>query len=148
MGEQKEDRGLGALEPEQIVLARCDAFRRHDFRFIFQSYHRDAPFRQAFTDCGDYLAYADQALRGAFRIHGCRVLDVRSLDDDRSQVLFVMEVASDGELSTTVELAEFKRTPGGWRYFCGAKRPRGDFDCPLEDIEFGEFLDSESLVFF
>lgn len=148
MTSHKDVKDLVELEPAELVLARCEAFRCHDFRFIFNSYHEDAPFLQAFPDCGDYLDYAERALRSAFSIKGCRVVRVRAVGEGEVQVLFMLEVASQGQLLTTVELACLRHTGEGWRYHSGAKRPRTDFDCPPEEISFHDFLDCESLVFF
>lgn len=142
------DRQPMDLDPADLVLARCNAFRQNDFSFIFHSYHEDAPFLQAFADCQDYLDYAAQALRGGFSINDCRIGRVRSVADDEVQVLFFMEVDCDGVIHKTIELACLKRTAQGWRYHSGAKRPLEDFDSPLEEIEFDDFLACATLVFF
>ncbi len=139
---------LNDLQPADLVLARCEAFRRHDFTFIFQSYHEDAPFLQAFPDCRDYVEYAAQALQGAFRINDCRIGRVRTVADDEVQVLFFMEIDSDGVIHRSIEMACLKLGEQGWRYHSGAKRPLEDFDSPLEDIDFENFLDCATLVFF
>lgn len=139
---------LNDLQPADLVLARCEAFRRHDFSFIFHSYHEDAPFLQAFPDSRDYLEYAAQALRGSFRINDCRIGRVRTVADDEVQVLFFMEIDCDGVIHRSIEMACLKLSEQGWKYHSGAKRPMEDFDSPLEDINFENFLDCATLVFF
>ncbi|MGE4545060.1 MAG: YchJ family metal-binding protein [Pedobacter sp.] len=148
MTHNKNGGELNDLQPADLVLARCDAFRQHDFSFIFHSYHEDAPFLQAFADCRDYLEYAAQALKGSFRINDCRIGRVREVADDEVQVLFFMEIDCDGVIHRTIEMACLKLTAQGWRYHSAAKRPLEDFDSPLEDIDFDEFLDCATLVFF
>lgn len=146
---QKFDRSsLKSLEPKNLVLARCEAFRRNDFEFVFFSYHADAPFLQAFPDCRDYVQYAEQTLQDAFTINACRVARARQVAADEVQVLFMMEIECEGTVQKTMELACLKRTEEGWRYHSGAKRPLEEFSCPIEDIAFEDFLDSKSLVFF
>jgi hypothetical protein len=148
MTHDKHGRDLTELGPAELVLARCEAFRQNDFSFIFHSYHDDAPFLQAFADCRDYLDYAGQALQGSFTINDCRIGRVRAVADDEVQVLFFMEIDCEGVIHKTIEMACLKRTTQGWRYHSGAKRPLEDFDSPLEDIDFAEFLDCATLVFF
>jgi SEC-C motif-containing protein len=139
---------LDSLGPAELVLARCEAFRRNDFRFIFHSYHAEAPFLGAFSDCCDYLQYAEQVLRGAFKIIACRIVRERIVTADEAQVLFAMEVECGGAVQKTIELASIKCTEQGWRYHSGAKRPQEDFEDSLENINFEDFLNCDNLVFF
>lgn len=148
MIQPNQSNALDTLEPSELVLARVEAFQRNDFSFVFHSYHVDAPFLQAFPNCRDYLNYAEQALRGAFIISDCRIVRVRKVDSGEVQVLFTMEVDYDGQIQRTLELARIKRTEQGWRYHSGAKRPVEDFSCSPEAVDFDEFFDSTTLVFF
>lgn len=148
MAQHNQSQTLDTLEPSELVLARVKAFQRNDFSFVFHSYHADAPFLQAFPHCSDYLDYAEQALRGAFVIRECRIVRVRAVESGEVQVLFTMEVDYAGQVQRTLELACVKRTEQGWRYHSGAKRPVEDFSCAPEAVDFDEFFDSPSLVFF
>ncbi|WP_327191986.1 YchJ family metal-binding protein [Syntrophotalea acetylenica] len=135
-------------EAAQLVLNRCEAFRRNDFRFIFSTYHKDAPFLQAFATCEEYLQYARQHLQGAFRILSCRVIGMRSVAGDEAQVLFCLEVACSGVVQSTVELACIRRVGEKLHYHSGAKRNLSEFSGRVENITFEDFLDSDSLLFF
>jgi len=53
--------------PSQFILARVDAFKRCDFGFIFDSYHRDSNFRRQFADRDEYIRYGWANLGKEFR---------------------------------------------------------------------------------
>jgi hypothetical protein len=111
---QKFDRSsLKSLEPKDLVLARCEAFRRNDFEFVFFSYHADAPFLQAFPDCRDYVQYAEQTLQDAFTINACRVARARQVAADEVQVLFMMEIECEGTVKKTWSLPVSNAPSGG-----------------------------------
>lgn len=112
---------IAALTPETLIQERFTAFRQHDFRAIFHSYHPDAPFLQFFPDCKAYLAYAVTELADVFSISSCQIL--RSCQKGESaEILFRQRLTYKGEVIDSFEIARCHRNEQGiWLFMAGLR---------------------------
>jgi len=112
---------ITALTPEELILGRADAFARKDFKAIFYSYHRDAPFLHFFPDCSSYLAYAEAEIANAFQLSDCRIL--RSAHQgETADVLFSQRLIHRGEIFDSLEIARCRSDDRGEWFFVAGLR--------------------------
>lgn len=112
---------ISALTPERLIQERVAAFRQHDFRAIFHSYHSDAPFLHFFPDCDAYLAYAAAEIADTFQISDCEIL--RSCQQgETAEVLFRQRLILKGEILDSFEIARCHRDEHGKWFFVAGLR--------------------------
>ncbi|HAD04074.1 MAG: hypothetical protein A2091_11050 [Desulfuromonadales bacterium GWD2_61_12] len=128
---------LATAAPVQLLLRRLEAFRHADFAAIYDSYHPEAPFLRVHPDRNEYLAFA-ASLKEDFVIAMCRVLQLEEHGDTAS-IIVQMQVIFRGEGQEYLELCRLRRTPSGWTYHSGLKRPRTDFPESLDDVILDDF---------
>lgn len=129
---------LAGAAPVQLLIRRLDAFSSADFALIYDSYHPDAPFLRLHPDRREYLAFAADQLRADFAMVMCRVLSLEECGDTAA-ILVHMQVAFRGEVLEYLELCRLRRTPAGWFYHSGLKRPRSDFPEGLDGVTMQAF---------
>lgn len=135
------------LTPAQMVDARCAAFQRGDFGFIYDSYHPDSPFRNLYPQRQSYLQQGRGELLRDYRIKQCRVLR-EEIGESESRVLFYLATTYQGEASETFELSSFLLTAEGWRYLSSQKLERQEFAGAIEEIDWEAFERVKDQMFF
>lgn len=126
------------LTPAQLVHARCAAFQRGDFGFIYDSYHPDSPFRSLYPQRQAYLRQGQGELLRDYRIDACRVLR-EEVGDSQARVLFYLATRFQGAATETFELSSFLATAAGWRYLSSQKLERQEFAGAIEEIDWDAF---------
>lgn len=126
------------LTPAQLVHARCAAFQRGDFGFIYDSYHPDSPFRGLYPQRLAYLRQGQGELLRDYRIRQCRVLR-EEVGVHQARVLFYLATTYQGTSGETFELSRFTLTAEGWRYHSSLKLERRAFAGTLEEIGWEDF---------
>lgn len=127
-----------APSPSSLILARVDAFRRCDFGFIFDSYHRESNFRRQFADREEYIRYGWANLGKEFRIHACTILR-EEVASGSARVIFVLGFELHGARQEYAELAWLEDDGDGWRYRCGQKLAAEEWPVPAVQLEFRHF---------
>jgi SEC-C motif-containing protein len=136
-----------ALGPGELLLARCRAFGRGDFGFIFDSYHPDSNFRRHFPDRGAYIAQGHAVLATEFAITECRLLRER-VEGDEARVIFYLDCRFRGIRQESFELALLLRTDEGWRYHSAQKLERSEYSGAIAEIGWDDFERAREKVFF
>lgn len=126
------------FSPSQLIHDRAEAFRRCDFGFIFDSYHRDSNFRRQFPDREEYVQYGWANLGKEFRVHVCRVLREES-DQSTARVIFWLEFDLHGERHCYAELAWLEKEGKAWSYRCGQKLAADELPVPQAQLDFCHF---------
>lgn len=124
--------------PSKLILERNRAFANKDFSFIYDSFHSDSNFRRQFNAREEYIAVGKSNLSRDFRIIDCRILHERVLGDE-AQVIFVMEMMSQGVYQEYAELAWLKVEDEAWRYHRGLKVTHEDLPADQEKLTFEYF---------
>lgn len=135
------------LTPAQLVNARCEAFQRGDFGFIYDSYHADSPFRGLYPQRQAYLRQGQGELQRDYQIRQCRVLR-EEVGEDEARVLFYLASSYQGVAAETFELSRFTRTPAGWRYHSSQKMPRQEFAGSIAEIAWEDFERLQDQIYF
>jgi SEC-C motif-containing protein len=135
------------LTPAQLVQARCTAFQRGDFGFIYDSYHPDSPFRSLYPQRQAYLRQGQGELLRDYRIDECRVLR-EEIGGSQARVLFYLVTSFQGAAAETFELSSFLPTAAGWRYLSSQKLERQEFAGALEEIDWEAFDRVKDRIFF
>mgnify|MGYP001289378764 CR=1 FL=1 len=128
---------LDGLKPDQLILARSEAFRRADFALVYDTFHCESTLRLQFTDRDEYADYARNNLQASFNILECRILD-HDHREDEARVISLMTVEADGKVLQYAELAWLRKDKGCWRYHRGQ---RWDENLPVqvEKVSFAAF---------
>jgi SEC-C motif-containing protein len=126
------------LAPGQFILNRADAFRRCDFGFIYDSYHRSSNFRRQFPDREEYIRYGWAHLGKEFHISDCRIIR-EERDGSAARVIFWMEFVLHGEGQRYAELAWLEQVGGEWLYRCGQKLVADELPVPRGQLDFCHF---------
>lgn len=126
------------LTPAQLVRARCEAFQRGDFGFIYDSYHADSPFRGLYPQRQAYLRQGQGELLRDYQIRQCRVLK-EEVGAQEARVLFYLATTYQGVGGETFELSRFTFTAEGWRYHSSQKLERQEFGGTIEEIDWEAF---------
>lgn len=135
------------LTPSQLVQARCEAFQRGDFGYIYDSYHPDSPFRSLYPQRQAYLRQGQEELLRDYQIRQCRVLR-EEVGEEEARVLFYLATTYQGVAAETFELSRFSRTPGGWRYHSSQKKPRREFAGSIAEIDWEDFEQLKDQIYF
>lgn len=135
------------LTPAQLVNARCAAFQRGDFGFIYDSYHPDSPFRGLYPERQSYLRQGQGELMRDYRITECRVLK-EEIGESEARVLFYLATTYQGTAGETFELSSFLTTASGWRYLSSQKLERDEFAGAIEEIDWEAFERVKEQIFF
>lgn len=133
--------------PSELILARVDAFKRCDFGFIFDSYHRDANFRRQFTDRDEYIRYGWANLGKEFRILSCAILREET-GEGAARVIFTLEFELHGARQRYAELAWLETAGDGWLYRCGQKLTDEELPVPVGQLEFRHFDEAPNRVIY
>ena len=133
--------------PSDLILARVDAFKRCDFGFIFDSYHRDSNFRRQFDDREEYIRYGWANLGKEFRIRGC-VIVREEVAVGSARVIFTLEFELHGQRQHYAELAWLENDGEGWFYRCGQKLTADEFPVPASQLEFRHFEEAPDKVLY
>jgi SEC-C motif-containing protein len=107
-----------APTPEALVRARFAAFARADAAYLWRTLHSEHEDRAESNEA------ALVALRNAAQSH--RYMRLTILDARENEVLFVAGVYEKGQDRSFVELSEFGREDGAWRYLSGIARPAAE----------------------
>lgn len=130
---------ISALTPEGLIQERVAAFKQHNFRAIFHSYHSDAPFLQFFPDCDAYLTYAAAEIVDTFQISTCQILR-SSQQEETAEVLFSQRLIHQGDVIDSLEIARCRRDEHGkWFFTAGVrldvhKLPADLLHCSWEEL--------------
>lgn len=135
------------LTPAQLVQARCAAFQRGDFGFIYDSYHADSPFRGLYPQRQSYLRQGQGELLRDYRITECRVLR-EEVGEGEARVLFYLATTYQGQVAETFELSRFLTTAEGWRYLSSQKLERHEFAGAIEEIDWEAFEQVKDQIYF
>ena len=135
------------LTPSQLVAARCAAFQRGDFGFIYDSYHPDSPFRSLYPQRQAYLRQGRGELLRDYRIDECRVLR-EEIGESEARVLFYLATSFQGAAAETFELSSFLATAAGWRYLSSQKLERHQFAGGIAEIDWEAFERVKDQIFF
>ena len=135
------------LTPAELVNARCDAFQRGDFDFIYDSYHPDSPFRGLYPQRQAYLRQGRVELLRDYRIRQCRVLR-QEVGETEARVLFYLATTYQGRAGETFELSRFTLTVDGWRYHSSLKMDRQEFSGAIEEIDWEAFEGMKEQIYF
>lgn len=133
--------------PSELILARVDAFKRCDFGFIFDSYHRDSNFRRQFDDREEYIRYGWANLGKEFRIHGCLIIR-EDVAGGSARVIFTLEFELHGQRQRYAELAWLEEETGNWRYRCGQKLTADELPVPANQLDFRHFEEAPDKVLY
>lgn len=107
--------GREAPDPERLMRSRFSAFALGHGAYLWRTLHPDNPLRQqAEQEVVPELGRARQTMR----YQGLTVHDVE-VDGARGRVLFTARVFEKGRDRSFVELSEFERIDGAWRYLEG-----------------------------
>lgn len=126
--------------PSRLILARVDAFRRCDFGFIFDSYHRESNFRRQFPVREEYIRYGWANLGREFRILACTIVREETVAGS-ARVIYSLEFELHGARQRYAELAWLEDDGEGWRYRCGQKLTPDEQPVAVERLEFRHFED-------
>jgi SEC-C motif-containing protein len=111
---------MNSMSPAELIAARCRAFTRGDFGFIYDSFHSASNFRRHFSDRGEYQRHGRSVLSQDFEIVSWRIL-AEKVEPAESQVLFLVEMRSQGQVGHYAERAWLRFEGDGWRYHRGQK---------------------------
>lgn len=128
-----------APEPEALMRSRFTAFATKDAEYLWRTLDPVHPDRQ-----GPKEAVLLE-LRKAARVAKFRRLDVLDQAPPDAQgvarVLFLATVFHEGRDRSFVELSEFTRGDGGWRYRGGLLRARAQLPGEPLELRIASFLD-------
>ena len=121
--------GAEPEHPADLVRARFSAFTLGRADFLWRTLHPGHAYRARARDSVlREMRQAHETLRyRAVQIHDSRV------DGDHAQVLFTVRVFRAGRDRSFVELSDFERIDGGWRYLAGATRDAHELPAPRFD---------------
>lgn len=111
--------GAEPPDPETLMRSRFSAFALGDGAYLFRTLHPDNALRARPKD--DVVRELSRA-KQSMRYQGLAIHDV-DVDGDRGRVLFTARVFEKGRDRSFVELSEFRRAEGGWRYADGLLAP-------------------------
>lgn len=123
---------------EEFLSHRFTALCGGDFITLYETYHRDSPFLQQFSDREAYVRFAKQSL-SAIRVENWQLLESRPVDADRLEQVLVMELSVDGQNQYFYELALLIETADGWRYHSAQKLGADDYVGTPEQVQFSHF---------
>ena len=124
--------------PAELLSARFSALRSGEFARLYASYHPESPFLRQFSDCNDYIHFAEQQL-DEINLVSWRALDSRTLDGNRLEQLLVMEIEIAKGREFFYELALLVKTCSGWRYHSAQKLSSEDYSGPPDKVDFHHF---------
>jgi SEC-C motif-containing protein len=106
-----------------MMRSRYAAFALKLVPYLYETFHSEHEDRK--LPRNEVMRGLRDAAEG-FRYMGLRILDTRE-DDERgeAQVLFYARLFERGHDRSFVELSEFRREGGGWRYLRGYTVPIG-----------------------
>ena len=133
--------------PSQLILARVAAFRRCDFGFIFDSYHRGSNFRRQFDDREEYIRYGWANLGKEFRIDVCTIIR-EEVSGGSARVIFFLGFELNGTRQEYAELAWLEDDGDGWRYRCGQKLTADEWPVPVAQLDFRHFDEAPGKVLY
>lgn len=108
-----------AVDCPSLVRARFCAFTMGEAEFLWRTLHSRHPERQRPKQ--EVL----RDLRGtcrSYRFTSLRLLE-HEAEGERGRVLFIAEISERGRARSFVELSDFEREQGAWRYLNGELRP-------------------------
>ncbi len=140
-------RSLPAWTPAELIVARCEAFARGDFGFIYDSYHSESNFRCQFAARDEYLSFSRDGLSQDYRIVNCQILAER-VTDHESQVVFLIKMYAHGELQRYAELAWLRLENAAWRYHRGQKMSAEEFPTDPYKLHFADFAKLDPATIF
>jgi SEC-C motif-containing protein len=114
------EKSLSSYSPSELIVARCEAFSRGDFGFIFDTYHSESNFRRQFVERDEYLEFGKTSLGQDYQITTCQVLE-SLVNDAEAQVVFLMEMKVHGNIQRFAELAWLQQENDAWCYHRGQK---------------------------
>ena len=127
------------MSAHQFLEARFSALKRGDYSMVYDSYHSDAPFRQQFSCRNDYLGFAEDQL-SSIEIKDWRCLQKRALDDNRLQVILMMELGEGSDTQFFYELALLIKTNDEcWFYHSAQKLGADDYSGSPIEVDFHHF---------
>ncbi len=135
------------LSPAEMILARCDALRRADYGFVFDSYHSDSNFRQQFPERNAYVQFGWSSLGKDFKVRNCQIVR-EEIDGHDARVIFLMQMVAHGELKSYAEMALLKRQGASWRYHHGQKMEEKDWPADPMTLDFESFDKLEPKIVF
>jgi len=135
------------MTPEEFIRKRFRDFVAGDFGAIWDGYHPDTNFRQAFPDRAAYIAYGEEELAGSLVFQECRLL-LQNVVGNRARVMLLNRFSDGDEDHTYFEYANLVAIDGEWHYFSGARLERGLFDGPVEEISWEAFKRLSDNLFF
>jgi SEC-C motif-containing protein len=117
-------RGDEPPDPERLVRSRFSAFALGDGAYLLRTLHPAHPLRAR-----DRAAVVRELSRAKEKV---RYLDLTihdvQVEGERGRVLFTARVFERGQDRSFVELSDFERAGGGWRYRDGLTSPRSALD--------------------
>jgi SEC-C motif-containing protein len=124
-------RGEEAPDPARLMRSRFSAFALGDGEYLFRTLHPAHPLRgrdeaaviRELSKAKDSVRYMDLTIHDADE------------EADRGRVLFTARVFEKGQDRSFVELSEFERADGSWRYREGLTVPRSSLDEEPSTIE-------------
>ena len=126
------------MTAKELLVKRFTALENGDFVSVYDTYHKDSPFIQQFSDRGTYVRFAKQNL-SAIQVEGWQSLQVREIEAGQQEHLLVMELTVDGACQYFYELALLVETSAGWRYHSAQKLGAEDYSGSPEQIQFVHF---------
>lgn len=138
---------LLSYSPDELIVARSEAFSRGDFGFIFDTYHSESNFRRQFVEREDYLAFGRSTLGQDYQITYCEVLDCREKDGE-AQVIFLMEMTVHGSMQNFAELTWLRLENNRWCYHRGLKISNEDLPENPQILTFDDFAKLDQSTIF
>ena len=135
------------MTPEKLIDQRFRDFLAGDFGAIWDSYHPESNFRNAFPDREEYCRYGEAELAGALVYEECRVLR-SDVVDNRARVLLLNRFVDGEESHLYFEYANLVMNDGVWSYYSGARLEREAFSGEPEELSWEEFKALSDMVFF
>lgn len=126
------------MKVQKFLERRFEALEAGDFRSVYQSYHKDSPFRRQFPECDDYLAFAAEHL-AAISVRRWECKAQRALGADRVECLLLMELSAGGDSMVLYESALLIDCGGQWRYHSAEKLGPDDYAGNPDEISFADF---------
>ena len=128
-------------------MARWHAFEHGDFAMIYESYHPDAFFRAQFPDKESYVEYGKNSLSQNFKIRECLILKSEDSGSE-ARLIYYLDIQFQEQRLESFELAYFRKTEDGWKYYMTQKMERSLFSGKVSEIDWKDFETTGEPVFF
>lgn len=135
------------MKIEDFLHKRFQALMTADYAVVFASYHEQAPFRQQFASCEDYLDFARRQLVQV-KVLTWQFLGQREAATGQVECLLSMELEVGTVRQPYYELALLIQDHSGWHYHSAQKLTAEDFSGSPGQIDFRHFDDASPKIRF